>query len=397
MAVFIAFFALLLCCVIVAALLFTVTSPYKSESQHIHDISEQARKRMEADSPNPTKIDMSKIKYPSSAPTADMPETKSPPVSSSIVSSISATKLDLHTITSMRQFKECILLDTETTGLSRNTDRVIEVGIAKMNGSDIAEVFNSLINPERQISQSASAVNGIFNSDVEDAPVFGDIAQEICEAVDGQVIAGYNVKFDIDFLGSELSRAGLYAKISYVDVLRLAREAYPSLENHKLETGARHLNLISSTDSQHHRAMDDAVLTGNILVRCFSDILSSHDEKSRRSKERREEADTLRRERYAQSPLLDKTFAFTGEFVSGREAVESMAANVGALLRTSVSSRLNYLVVGNVSNLPDWAIARKLGNADELIASGKNIQKISEAEYLKLISDALSSLSVEAS
>ena len=239
-------------------------------------------------------------------------------------------------------------------------------------------------------------MNHIYDPDVYDAPAFLSIAGDIVRRIDGKIVVGYNVKFDLDFIGYELARAGAAATVPYVDVLQLARRAFPSLKNYKLETVAKHLHLIRSGSSQDHRALSDAELTLKVMFACIDTILSVHDRSLSESKERRAKADAERRTQYADSPLLDKTFCFTGDFSSGRENVENMVGTVGGLLREKVSGKLNYLVVGDISDLPDWAIERKYQKADEFISSGKNIKKITEAEFLQLIGSALSDIQTKA-
>lgn len=312
-------------------------------------------------------------------------ENLSEPIS---VSSIEAVKISLTHIPEIRKFNTCVLIDTETTGLSRSSDRVIEVGIATMEKWEITDTFNSLINPGQHIPKMVSEINGIYDSDAENAPMFGDVAKEIQSRISEKVVAGYNVSFDLSFLGHEMNRENLSAKVYYLDVLSLARRAYPYLNNHKLETVAKHLNLITPGDMQKHRALDDAILTGKVLNLCVNKLLADHDEELRIARERRKEAAELRRKKYEWSPLLEKNFVFTGIFQSNRDQLEKMLDDVGATLRQQVNSNTDFLVVGDISTLPDWAVERKSGKADSLIALGKKVKKISEVEYIAMISEA---------
>ncbi len=93
------------------------------------------------------------------------------------------------------------------------------------------------------------------------------------------------------------------------------------------------------------------------------------------------------------SPLIYKTFAFTGEFETSRKRLEKMLSDVGAVLAKSVEKSTNYLVKGDISDFPDWALERKLYKAEEAIKNGNAIQIISEQEFLELIKNAKSTLS----
>lgn len=93
------------------------------------------------------------------------------------------------------------------------------------------------------------------------------------------------------------------------------------------------------------------------------------------------------------SPLIYKTFAFTGEFETSRKKLEKMLQEVGAVLAKSVEKDTNYLVKGDISDFPDWALERKLYKAEDFITSGSSIKIISEQEFLELIENAKSALS----
>lgn len=68
--------------------------------------------------------------------------------------------------------------------------------------------------------------------------------------------------------------------------------------------------------------------------------------------------------------------------------MEQLALNCGACVRQQVNGKTGYLVEGDISDLPDWAVTRKHGKAKVLIEQGKKIQVISEAEYIKIIENA---------
>ena len=96
----------------------------------------------------------------------------------------------------------------------------------------------------------------------------------------------------------------------------------------------------------------------------------------------------MRFAKFNKSPLFDISFVYTGGFTIPRSEMESLAVSVGAIPRAKVTSKTDYLVVGDVSELPQWALDRKLGKANELIEEHGKIQKISEGEYIKMIGAA---------
>ena len=73
----------------------------------------------------------------------------------------------------------------------------------------------------------------------------------------------------------------------------------------------------------------------------------------------------------------DIMFCYTGDFSRPREEMEQLALNCGACVRQQVNGKTGYLVEGDISDLPDWAVTRKHGKAKVLIEQGKKIQVIS--------------------
>lgn len=100
------------------------------------------------------------------------------------------------------------VIDFETTGLSAGADRVLEVSVVRCNPGEAPKlILDTLVNPGRPVS--ATEIHGISDDDVRDAPAFRDIAGELLTALEGCVIASYNVYFDIKFLHFELFNAGI--------------------------------------------------------------------------------------------------------------------------------------------------------------------------------------------
>ena len=65
-----------------------------------------------------------------------------------------------------------VFFDLETTGTNVQADRIVEICMAKLSPGGELEVKTKRINPERHIPEEASAVHGIYDADVADAPTF---------------------------------------------------------------------------------------------------------------------------------------------------------------------------------------------------------------------------------
>jgi len=102
-----------------------------------------------------------------------------------------------------------LALDLETTGISTNNDRIVQIALigSSENGSEIS--YENLVNPRRPIPMQASNVHGIYDDDVRGLDDFSTFADEIYEQVEGAVIIGHNVRqFDLPLLNNEFRRLG---------------------------------------------------------------------------------------------------------------------------------------------------------------------------------------------
>jgi len=113
-------------------------------------------------------------------------------------------------------------IDLETTGINVTNDRIVELSVLKISPNGKEEWITSRVNPEIPIPPKTTAIHGIKDEDVVNAPVFKEIAKKLVLFLEGCDLAGYNaVKFDIPVLAEEFLRANIdfnFTKRKYVDV-----------------------------------------------------------------------------------------------------------------------------------------------------------------------------------
>lgn len=104
--------------------------------------------------------------------------------------------------------KSIVFFDLEATGLNVTKDRIVEIGIIKINPDQSEERLVQLINPEINIPQEVIDIHGITNEIVADKPTFTDFSDELVKFIGDADLAGYNSnKFDIPLLLEEFVRA----------------------------------------------------------------------------------------------------------------------------------------------------------------------------------------------
>lgn len=317
----------------------------------------------------------------------DVPEIKATPVAPAVEPAppvpVAPAPDDLAALHAL--LKDYVVVDTETTGLDREYDEMIEIAIVTVHDGVVTDEYSTFIKPTVPVSAGARSVNGITDDDLDAAPYIWDVCPEIARRLKNQNIVGHNVRFDLAFIARALAGTEGLDTLHYIDTLTISRRCL-NYNSYKLQDLAESLQLDAGVG---HRALDDARTTNQLLQYCIKKMDDDEVQRKKAVAERRRQEKERRAAYYAWSPLFDKNFVFTGDFLTDREKLQDLLKSVGANLRTEVNGRTAYLVTGNLSNLPDWALARKSGAADERIAQGQPITKLTEAEYINLIQQTL--------
>ncbi|WP_297871360.1 PolC-type DNA polymerase III [uncultured Oscillibacter sp.] len=150
---------------------------------------------------------------------------------------------------------EIVCFDIETTGLKANRDAIIEIGAVVLRNGELAEEFQTFVDPERRLMPDTIGLTGITEEMLKGAPSLREALEAFLKFVDGRPLAGHNVEFDISFIREGCARVGLAFRPTYVDSLILAQNLLPELKKHKLDIVAEHLQLPAFN---HHRALADA-------------------------------------------------------------------------------------------------------------------------------------------
>lgn len=115
-----------------------------------------------------------------------------------------------------------VFLDLETTGINVSADRIVEISLLKISPNGKEQWMTTRVNPEIPIPPKVTAIHGISDEDIKDAPAFREIAKNVATFIEGCDLAGFNaIKFDIPVLAEEFLRTEIdfnFRKRRYVDV-----------------------------------------------------------------------------------------------------------------------------------------------------------------------------------
>lgn len=161
---------------------------------------------------------------------------------------------------------ECVVLDTETTGLDARVARLVQIGCVRISGGVISTGphFDVLINPGVPIPAGSSAVHGITDAHVARAPSFGEAAGALEEFLGSAVVVGHTIGYDLTILERESNLASRAWRAPYaLDIRILAELARPSLAQYDLDRIAA---VVGVEIDGRHTAIGDAVATGRIFL-----------------------------------------------------------------------------------------------------------------------------------
>lgn len=363
-----------------------------------------------------------------------------------------------------------VVIDLETTGLNPQYDFITEFGAVLVEGSEIVDTFEQLVKPKKRIPEEVEDLTGITNEMVSDAPSINIVLPKFLKFIGNDILVGHNIDFDSQFISAACQRFNLPYKNKVCDTLELSQQVFPKLENHKLSTLCRKLNV---TNDSAHRALSDVLATQQVFEKLSEKatptihnhakftlkknsynvrysaktkairelqemLLDITDDNILTDEEVMELKDWLdcneefcniypfdKLKRIIESALEDgileqheldemlevfndickpefdkdvsseelinldgKVLVFTGECQLGDTSeITPIYEAMGATIRTSVSGKTDYLVVGAYGS-PDWSYGNygsEVLKARELQEAGKKVKIINETDFLPII------------
>lgn len=177
-----------------------------------------------------------------------------------------AEKLE-RTIESSADTNAFVAFDLETTGFIPQRDEITEISAVKVVNGKVVDKFSSLVKPNRKISEKITAITGITNEMVADAPRINSVLLEFLKFIEGYDLVGHNIaRFDLKFLDKYLVRMGKSISCKIYDTLKLSKIYFKGMQSYKLTELAKILD-IEHTNA--HRALSDAEATAELYMKCF--------------------------------------------------------------------------------------------------------------------------------
>lgn len=194
--------------------------------------------------------------------------------------------------------KDFVVVDIETTGLSKDWHRITEIAAVHMRASTqslqasqiasantagasnkgstpdaqpvILNQFQTLVNPECHIPSFITGLTGIDDEMVKDAPTVQEALPSFLEFLGPHVFVAHNATFDFNFISHNAAKHhSLTLENDLLCTRRLASRLLPEGSSRRLGAVTAHFNI---TNAQAHRAMGDAMATAHVLNRFLQQL-----------------------------------------------------------------------------------------------------------------------------
>ena len=162
--------------------------------------------------------------------------------------------------------KDYVAFDLETTGLSLETDQIIEIGALKVKDGKVVDRFMEFIKPDKPISSTITSITGITNEMVADARKTEMVIRDFTEFCEDDVLVGHNIMFDYKFCKLYAQKCGYAFEKKGIDTLKIARKIHREFESKSLGALCEHYHI---TNQAAHRAYHDALATAK-LYQCMA-------------------------------------------------------------------------------------------------------------------------------
>lgn len=155
-----------------------------------------------------------------------------------------------------------MVVDLEMTGLRAKTDRILEVGAARVRNGVVTDTYSAIIRQQEKLSEKIVNLTGITDEMSEKGRELDEVMKEFLTFLGEEILVGQNIIFDYSFLKQWAVNHKYSFERQAVDTLKLARKFLPQEEKKDLESLCRYFGI---PRCNAHRALDDAIETMQIF------------------------------------------------------------------------------------------------------------------------------------
>lgn len=168
---------------------------------------------------------------------------------------------------------EYIILDIETTGLSKYRHGITEIAAIRVKNNKIVKEFHSLVNPQQRIPRFITRLTGIDEEMVKDAPKINEVMPKLLDFLKSDIVIAHNASFDYGFISHNAElHTNTCLKNPKLCTRKLASRLLPDVGSKRLNNLCEHFQIVND---DAHRAMADVKATFELFQRFHKQLISS--------------------------------------------------------------------------------------------------------------------------
>ncbi len=281
-------------------------------------------------------------------------------------------------------------IDVETANADRAS--ICQIGLVHVRDGEIADHWQTLINPEAWFDSINIAIHGIHPRDVRNAPKLPEVHDELYRRVHGSILVSHTA-FDRTAFERAIARYNLEQfQVTWLDSSRIVRRAWPDHYG-KRGWGLKNVAEDLGIPFKHHDALEDARVAAEIVLEaCAVSKLDIAGWLQRIKRpifpgNRRHQGISVARDGNVEGPLYGETLLFTGKLIASRQVAAEQAAHAGCAVVNTASKKVTILVVGiqDKGKLNGYEKSSKHRKVEKMIDQGMEIQILSERDFWELI------------
>ncbi len=277
-----------------------------------------------------------------------------------------------------------VAIDVETANLDRSS--LCQIGLAKFQDGNLIDEWETLINPEMAFEETNFTVHKITEEDIENAPTFPEIADEMFEFIGGSLLVHHTI-FDKQAIEGVCERYAIPMIDNFwLDSAKVARRTWPECAYRNY--GLKPVCEIIGYKFKHHNALEDAKASGKILLAAIEKTGVALKDWPRKAEmpikdsgpEFRDAGSKKKSPSYIygdpNGPMAGKILVFTGELSISRERATQMALEAGFDVGKNLTKKTRILVKGDYVQKTS-----KMEYAERLTALSGRLKIIDEKEF----------------
>ena len=280
-----------------------------------------------------------------------------------------------------------VAIDVETANPDMGS--ICQIGIAVFSGGCLVDEWSALVDPEAYFDNVNVSIHGIAPHMVKGQPSLPKVADKL-RGLMANTVTVCHTHFD------RLAIARAFAKYklepittTWLDSARVVRRTWQDLawSGYGLSNVCKKIGY----EFKHHDALEDAKAAGYVLLAACQESQSNLEDWTRRvdlpiKSKRAPSVPAIHRAANPEGDLFGEVIVFTGALELPRPEAADLAACLGCEVGLTVTKKTTILVIGDqdVSKLAGFEKSTKHRKAEQMVADGKTIRIIFEADFKAL-------------